>query len=161
MDWSQAVNRSITEMVHNLPPFPFVRECLQKFAEQADMIVCSQTPQAALDAEWAANDLTSFVGAICGQEQGTKQQVLCDTGKSYEPEKTLMIGDAPGDLSAARANKCLFFPINPGLEEASWQRLFEEGISRFFGRTYAGDYQQELISEFERLLPERPPWPVD
>jgi phosphoglycolate phosphatase-like HAD superfamily hydrolase len=160
MDWSQAVNRSITEMVHNLPPFPYVRESLQKFAEQADMIVCSQTPKAALDAEWDANDLTCFVGAICGQEQGTKQQVLGETGKSYAPEKTLMIGDAPGDLSAARANKCLFFPINPGLEEASWQRLLEEGISRFFGGTFAGNYQQELINEFERLLPERPPWPV-
>jgi phosphoglycolate phosphatase-like HAD superfamily hydrolase len=161
MDWSQTVNRSISEMVHNLPPFPYVRQCLERFAEQADMIVCSQTPQAALDAEWAEHGLTRFVHTICGQERGTKQQVLCDAGKNYAPEKTLMIGDAPGDLAAARANKCLFFPISPGLEEASWQRLFEEGIPHFFGGTFAGDYQQELIDEFERLLPDRPPWPVD
>jgi phosphoglycolate phosphatase-like HAD superfamily hydrolase len=161
MEWSQAVNRSVSEIVHNLPPFPRVRECLDRFAAQADMIVCSQTPQAALDAEWAEHNLACFVDAICGQERGTKQQVLGDAGKNYAPEKTLMIGDAPGDLTAAVANRCLFFPINPGFEESSWQRLFEEGIERFFNGAFAGDYQSQLIDEFERLLPDRPPWPVD
>ena len=72
-----------------------------------------------------------------------------------------MIGDAPGDFNAARANSALFFPINPGAEEASWKRLFDEGIERFFGGTFAGTYQQELLDEFERYLPENPPWTVD
>jgi len=160
-DWSQAVNRSVAEMVHDLPPFPRVRDCLNRFATTADMIVCSQTPQVALDAEWQEHDLACYVHAICGQERGTKQQILKEAAKNYAPEKTLMIGDAPGDLSAAVANQCLFFPINPGQEEASWQRLFDEGIDRFFGGTFAGNYQRILIDEFESLLPERPPWPVD
>ena len=60
--------------------------------------------------------------AICGQEIGTKKESLA-AAKQYPPNHTLMIGDAPGDYKAAVANKCLFFPINPGAEEASWQRL--------------------------------------
>jgi hypothetical protein len=71
-----------------------------------------------------------------------------------------MVGDAPGDYKAAVANKCLFFPINPGAEEASWQRLLEEGIERFLSGTFAGKYQEGLLAEFDRCLPQRPPWPV-
>ena len=71
-----------------------------------------------------------------------------------------MIGDAPGDYKAAAANNALFFPINPGHEEASWTRLLEEGIERFFTGTFAGVYQQELLDEFDSYLPENPPWPV-
>jgi phosphoglycolate phosphatase-like HAD superfamily hydrolase len=160
-DWSLAVNHSIAEMVRGVPPFPNVRECLQRFASEADMIVCSQTPQAALDAEWNEHDLAGFVHAICGQERGSKQQVLQEASQQYSADSTLMIGDAPGDQSAAAANHCLFFPINPGQEEASWRRLLDEGIGRFFSGTFAGDYQRQLIDEFERLLPDRPPWPVD
>jgi phosphoglycolate phosphatase-like HAD superfamily hydrolase len=161
LDWSLAVNRSVAEMVRGLPPFPFVRECLARFAEQADMIVCSQTPQAALDSEWQEHEIAGFVRAICGQEQGSKQQILREAANSYTDGKTLMIGDAPGDLSAARANRSLFFPINPGHEEESWRRLYEEGIDRFFNGRYSGEYERQLIDEFERFLPERPPWPVD
>ncbi|MEX2316430.1 MAG: HAD family hydrolase [Pirellulales bacterium] len=161
LDWSLAVNRSIAEMVRGLPPFPYVRECLAKLAAKADMIVCSQTPQAALESEWEEHDLAKWVRAISGQERGSKQQILGEGARHYSRERTLMIGDAPGDYSAAIANGCLFFPVNPGHEEASWQRLLDEGIDRFFGGTYDGDYQQRLIDEFDKYLPERPPWPVD
>ena len=37
-----------------------------------------------------------------------------------------MIGDAPGDMKAARANGALFFPINPGHEDESWERFYDE-----------------------------------
>ena len=69
-----------------------------------------------------------------------------------------MIGDANGDLKAARNNQALFFPINPGEEEASWKRLFDEGLDRFFAGAYAGDYEASLIAEFEKFLPTTPPW---
>ena len=98
--------------------------------------------------------------AICGQEIGSKKESLA-AAKQYPPNHTLMIGDAPGDYKAAVANNCLFFPINPGREEASWRRLFDEGIDRFFDGTFAGAYQQQLLDEFDTFLPERPPWPVD
>jgi phosphoglycolate phosphatase-like HAD superfamily hydrolase len=161
LDWSRAVNRSIDDLVRGLPPFPYVRECLAKLATQADMIVCSQTPQAALEAEWNEHALAGCVQAICGQERGSKQHILGEAIRHYSPRRTLMIGDAPGDLGAAAGNGCLFFPINPGREEASWRRLLDEGIDRFFAGAFAGKYQQQLIDEFDAYLPQHPPWPVD
>lgn len=157
--WSVAVNKAIADMVRDVPPFPFVRPCLEKFAGQADMIVCSQTPCAALEAEWKEHDLARYVVAICGQEVASKKEALTSS-KQYPANHTLMIGDAPGDFKAAAANNCLFFPINPGQEEASWQRLHVEGIPKFFAGTFAGAYQKSLLDEFETFLPERPPWPV-
>jgi phosphoglycolate phosphatase-like HAD superfamily hydrolase len=158
--WSIAVNEAISSMVRDVPPFPYVRECLEKFAEKADMIVCSQTPNAALEAEWKEHDIVKYVVAICGQEVGSKKESLANA-KLYPANHTLMLGDAPGDYKAAVANNCLFFPINPGLEEASWRRLHDEGISRFFEGTFAGAYQQQLLDEFDTYLPERPPWRVE
>ena len=70
----------------------------------------------------------------------------------------LMMGDAPGDFKAARANKALFYPINPGKEEASWQRFHDEGLDMFLGGKYAGEYEAKLIEEFDACLPENPPW---
>jgi phosphoglycolate phosphatase-like HAD superfamily hydrolase len=158
--WSLAVNKAIAEMVRGVPPFPFVVKCLERFAPRADMLVCSQTPTAALEAEWEEHKIRPFVVSICGQEVGSKKESLAES-KKYPPNHTLMIGDAPGDYKAAAANNCLFFPINPGAEEASWRRLYEEGIDRFFDGSFAGAYQERLLAEFEAFLPERPPWKVD
>ncbi len=110
--------------------------------------------------EWEEHDLAKYTVAICGQEIGTKKESLRAAAK-YPPEHTLMIGDAPGDHQAAVANHALFFPINPGAEEASWQRFYEEGIDRFLADTFVGDYQAALLAEFDRYLPSRPPWPVE
>jgi phosphoglycolate phosphatase-like HAD superfamily hydrolase len=160
LQWSLAVNRSIAETVSGVPPFPYVRECLERLADEADMIVVSATPGEALRAEWEEHDLSRLVRTICGQELGTKKEMLA-LARHYLAGQTLMVGDAPGDYKAAEANDCLFFPINPGREEKSWQRLFEEGIARFLAGTFAGDYQRNLLNEFNSLLPDRPPWPVD
>jgi phosphoglycolate phosphatase-like HAD superfamily hydrolase len=159
LEWSVAVNDTVTKIVRGVPPFPYVRECLEKLKTCADILVVSATPQEALEREWAEHDLTKYVVAICGQEIGTKKEALA-LARHYEPEKVLMVGDAPGDYGAAKANKTLFFPINPGAEDSSWKRLFEEGLDRFMAGTFAGDYQQKLLDEFDRYLPENPPWPV-
>jgi phosphoglycolate phosphatase-like HAD superfamily hydrolase len=158
--WSVAVNKAIAEMVRGVPPFPYVRECLERIAGRADMLVCSQTPNAALEAEWTEHGIAKYVLAICGQEIGSKMESLA-AAKQFPPNHTLMIGDAPGDYKAAAANDCLFFPIDPGAEEASWRRLHDEGIQRFFDGTFAGAFQQQLLNEFDTFLPERPPWRVD
>ena len=157
--WSKGVNESIEKMVRGVPPFPYVRESLAKLAERADLFVVSATPNEALEREWEEHDLSRFVRAICGQEIGTKKESLANA-KKYPAGHTLMIGDAPGDHQAAEANNALFFPINPGAEEESWRRLFDEGIDRFFSKKFAGTYQQELLREFDRYLPDKPPWPV-
>ncbi len=69
-----------------------------------------------------------------------------------------MIGDAPGDMKAAKTNGVLFFPINPGQEEASWEELFSEGLERFFNGSFKGPYEESLINVFNSLLPDKPVW---
>jgi phosphoglycolate phosphatase-like HAD superfamily hydrolase len=157
LEWSEAVNEAVAGMVRGVPPFPFVRESLRKLNEKADCVCVSATPQAALEQEWDEHDLTDLVVAICGQEIGTKKESLQEAAK-YAPDHALMIGDAPGDYKAAQANKTLFYPVNPGAEEASWKRFYEEGIERFFSGTFAGKYQEELLREFDSYLPKNPPW---
>src|SRR5665647_1578132 len=94
-----------------------------------------------------------------GQEHGTKTEHLKYAAKGkYPDEKILMIGDANGDLKAAKSNGVLFFPINPGQEEASWENLYKEGLDRFFNGTFKGAYEEKLIKEFGDFLPEYPNW---
>jgi phosphoglycolate phosphatase-like HAD superfamily hydrolase len=142
-----------------LPPFPYVRECLEKAKAKADIMVCSQTPTEALVREWEEQDLSKYVFSICGQELGAKGQHIEFASKGrFDAANVLMIGDAFGDLKAARANNALFFPINPGDEDVSWQRLYEEGLAKFFAGEYAGAYEAQRIAEFEAYLPDAPPW---
>lgn len=158
--WSLAVNEAVTDVVQGgLPPFPYVRECLEEARSKADIMVCSQTPTEALIREWEEQDLKQFVFCINGQEMGTKtEHIQYASENKYDKDKILMIGDAFGDLKAARGNGAMFFPINPGNEEQSWQRLFEEGLDRFFSGRFAGAYEASLLAEFEEYLPEVPPW---
>lgn len=159
LEWSEAVNRDIDEMVSGIPPFPYVRESLEQLEPVADMMVVSATPVGALNKEWTENGIDKYVREIAGQEMGSKKEhlELAAVGK-YEPEHILMIGDAPGDMKAARANNALFYPIMPGEEDASWQRFYEEAADVFMKGNYAGEYEERLIQEFLDHLPEIPPW---
>lgn len=159
MQWSKAVNVAVADIVHNLPPFPYVRESLALLQNKADAVVVSATPTDTLVEEWQASKIDHYVRAIAGQELGTKKQHLnMATAGKYKANHVLMIGDAPGDLEAARANHALFFPINPGHEEESWERFYSEGVKKFLAANFAGAYEASLIAEFEALLPSTPPW---
>ena len=159
LKWSEAVNNTIADIVVDVPPFPGVREALERIVKTADVIVVSGTPGEALEREWAEHDIAKYVRIIAGQELGKKKEHLglAAEGK-YPGEKMLMIGDAPGDMQAAKAVGARFYPINPGAEEESWDRLREEALDRFFAGAYSGDYENNLIERFNRLLPETPPW---
>jgi phosphoglycolate phosphatase-like HAD superfamily hydrolase len=160
MAWSLAVNVAVKDIVEGVPPFPKVRESLEKIVAQADLAVVSGTPTEALVREWEENDMLGAPGIIAGQELGKKTEHLevLSGGGRYGDGRRLMIGDAPGDRKAAEATGCLFYPVNPNHEEESWQRLHDEALERFFAGTYGGDYQAARIEEFEKLLPETPPW---
>lgn len=157
--WSKAVNDSIADLVTGVPPFPYVRESLVRTRDVADILVCSATPFEALTREWQEHDIDQYVFVIAGQEQGKKSEhIAMAAGGKYEKSHKLMIGDAPGDLKAAKENGALFYPINPGEEEASWKRFHNEALDRFIAGTYAGAYERALIAEFDQFLPEVPPW---
>ncbi|WP_437205664.1 HAD family hydrolase [Planctomicrobium sp. SH664] len=158
-EWSVAVDKAVADLVHGVPPFPGVVEALKTMQKQADLIVCSATPNAALQKEWAEHDIDQYVQVICGQEVGSKKESLSACQKfGYVGDKMLMIGDAPGDQKAAEAVGALFYPINPGHEEDSWARFNQEACAKFFAGTFKGEYQAKLIKEFEKYLPEHPSW---
>jgi hypothetical protein len=122
-------------------------------------VVVSATPTDALKREWQEHDIARYSRLIAGQEMGTKEQHLALAAKGkYAQDHILMIGDAPGDMKAARSINALFFPINPGHEEDSWECFYKEGLDKFLNGEYAGDYEKALIVEFEKVLPEIPPW---
>jgi len=157
--WSKEVNKIISEMVFDIPPFPFVKESLDKMKDKADLMVVSQTPVEALTREWEEHNIQNYVRVIAGQEYGTKAEHLKFAAKGkYHDQKILMIGDAPGDQSAAKSNGVLFYPINPGHEDVSWKRFYEESLDKFFAGTFAGTYEEALIKEFESYLPGFPGW---
>ena len=52
----------------------------------------------------------------------------------------------------------LAVPVNPGDEEKSWQRFYDEAFDKFINGEYAGEYEQKVIDEFEGYLPVNPPW---
>ncbi len=158
-DYSVDANATVERIVRGVPPFPLVRESLERLSQEADVMVVSQTPTEALVREWKEHGVDRWVRVIAGQELGTKSEHLkyAAAGK-YPGDRILMIGDAPGDLKAARDNGVLFFPVNPGHEERSWELFHREALDRFLSGRYAGDYEERLIREFNAYLPERAPW---
>ena len=156
LDWSIDVNERVGQMVHGIPPFPHVRECLQMLHDQADIVVVSATQEKALEREWGEHDLMRYVSRVCGQESGSKAQIIKALRPQYADHHVLMIGDALGDLKAAHANGALFYPIRPGEETASWHE-FIGILPAFLNATY-GREEEKLISRFHQLLPDTPPW---
>ena len=139
LEWSEAVNRSIEEIVREVPPFPFVRESLASMAGKADVMVVSATPREALEREWDEHDLESHVALIAGQECGSKKEHLALTAVGrYEPAHILMVGDAPGDYQAAKANGVLFYPIDPGSRKNRGNGSSRRPCPDFSPETYAG-----------------------
>ena len=86
MAWSLGVNESVAEIVYNLPPFPGVRETLQRLQSKSDVIVVSATPDEALIREWAEHEIDAYVALIAGQEMGTKTEHLTITTKDRYPK---------------------------------------------------------------------------
>jgi len=157
--WSLDVNDAVKKIIRGVPPFVLFRESLGMMRQKADIIVVSQTPTDTLVREWAELDLDKQVRYIAGQELGTKAEHLaCAAKGKYPDDKILMIGDAPGDLAAAGSVNTLFYPIVPGNEDESWKRFNHEAMEKFFSMNYKGAYQDKMIAEFNRSLPEKAPW---
>jgi phosphoglycolate phosphatase-like HAD superfamily hydrolase len=159
LKWSQDVNARVASVVRNIPPFRWVMESLEDIRAHSDAICVSQTPTEALVREWEENHLMDYVTVIAGQELGTKAEHLAlATQGRYPADRVLMIGDAPGDLKAARQVGARFFPIDPGHEEASWELFQAEAYKLFLSGAYTNDYEAALVRRFEALLPDMPPW---
>ncbi len=158
LKWSVHVNELVEAIVKNVPPFLFVRESLDEITSRADVIVCSSTPGEALEREWIEHDVAKYAHVIAGQEMGSKKEHLAIMAEKYARDKILMIGDAPGDQKAAEDNNVLFYPINPGAEDASWKRFYDEAFEKFMAGKYQNGYEESAKKEFDSYLPEKPEW---
>ena len=159
LEWSLTVNVDIDTRMRPTPPFPWALTSLTRIARASDVIVVSQTPEDALLKEWKHHGMAHLVSAITGQEVGSKaSQIGLATDGRYRPGRVLLIGDAPGDLAAATDAGCLFYPVIPGHEDASWQRFHDEAFDRFLTGAYAGAYAEAITQDFLDALPDTPPW---
>jgi len=159
VNWTEAVNKDISKWLRGIPPFRNAKLSLGKISSFADIVIISQTPLEALEREWQEHQLKGHVKLIAGQEHGTKAEHISFAAKGkYQDNKVLMIGDARGDLDAAKNNGILFYPVIPGKEDRSWERFLNEAFERFKKLEYAGEYENELLFEFGKSLPETPSW---
>lgn len=159
IEWGKGVNELIAWMVHGAAPFPGVREAIEAMQAEVDTIVVSATPVEALEREWNEHDLAKYMKVIAGQEMGSKaEHVRWAAKEKYDLDHIMLIGDAPGDRDAAHSEGVLFYPIKPGLERESWAKFRDEALPRFLAGTYRGAYQDQLVAEYEALLPEHPTW---
>jgi phosphoglycolate phosphatase-like HAD superfamily hydrolase len=152
--WSREVDRR-TANLPPPPPFPGAAEALQAAGGRARRAVVSQAPHAVLVAEWAHAGLDTQVETIAGQEYGNKTaqvRALLGEADATAGNRTILVGDAPGDRQTARNAGIGFFPILPGEEAASWKRLHEDGLPRLFEERFDAGYQSDLDAAFDNAL---------
>jgi len=162
LDWSRRSDDLYAQITtdEGNPAYPLVRESLEQASRSAEIMVVSSSARGALLQDWGDAGLLPLTTRIAGQEMGSKAaQLEFALERNCDPSHALMVGDALGDLEAARANHILFYPVVPGAERQSWQRFQGEALARFFRGTYAGEYERELLAGFENALRHDAPWP--
>ena len=156
--WSAEVNRRIKRVVHDVPPFPYVRESLAKLADNADIVVVSATPTDALIKEWTEHDIKKYTSFVCGQEYGGKKDIIKKLSEHYESGAVLMIGDALGDAKAAQGAGAAFYPICPNAEDKSWKEFYQTVSDLFVSGAYTDEVQSQYAERLEDCLAEFPNW---
>lgn len=159
LEWSRDFSVRLAR-TGRMPPVPEAVRAMTAMRETAELAVVSQAPEEQLLAEWTESGIAGLVARIGGSDRGPKpaqiRAALDDAG--IPPARAAIIGDAPGDLSAARETGIAFLPIVPGREGASWNRLLDEAWPRWLAGTFAGAYAEALTDDFLAALPEQPPW---
>ena len=153
LEWSLNVNEAIENLPKGDEPFENVKEGLEELSKKVDISVVSSANGEALNDEWSRNDLVKYLRALLGQEAGTKQHCIAELKKKgYDADKILMVGDAPGDLQAAKNNGVRFYPILVNKEGFSWERLVGEAVPKLMNGEFDEAYQNQLINEFNDSL---------
>ena len=158
LEWSAEVNRRVKRIVHDVPPFPYVKESLAKLQGRADVVVVSATPTAALEKEWSEHDVKKYTAFICGQEYGSKKDVIAALKQHYGKSNVLMMGDALGDYKAASEAGAYFYPICPNTEDRSWKEFYHSVSDVFLDGGYNGEVQKQYVEKLDSCLADAPDW---
>lgn len=148
--WSRAVNESINLIPEDKKvPFDGAGEGLCAAHAVADVAIVSSANREAVLEEWEKFSLLPHTDVMLTQDVGSKAYCIGEMLKfGYDRSHVLMVGDAIGDLDAAKSNGVLFFPILPGKERESWDELRLLGIKKLTDGSYSGEYSEKKISEF-------------
>lgn len=154
LDWSVKVNDGIEEeLAGNDKPFDGAKDGLEAISKVANIAIVSSANLGALESEWNRHGLMQYVDQVYGQERGSKQTAIAELiSQGYDQDKVLMVGDAPGDKTAAEKNDVGFYPILFNKEKESWDRLVNEAIPTFLEGNYHPEYNQKMADEFDTHL---------
>ena len=136
--WSKAVNASIVELPEELKvPYAGAKEGLAAAHRFADVAMVSSANRDAVEEEWGKFGLLEHTDIVLAQDIGSKAVCIAEMLKfGYDPNKVLMVGDAPGDCDAAEKNGVCYYPILVNHEKESW----DEAVSVGFGKLQSGEY---------------------
>ena len=151
--WSKAVNASIVELDEALKvPYDGAKEGLAAAHAFADVAMVSSANRDAVEEEWGKFGLLNHTDIVLAQDVGSKAACIKEMLKfGYDPQKVVMVGDAPGDCDAAEKNGVYYYPILVNHEKASW----DEAIAVAFDKLQSGEYAAygaEKKQEFLRNL---------
>jgi len=147
--WSKAVNAAIVQLDERLKvPYEGAAEGLAAAHAFADVAMVSSANRDAVEEEWGKFGLLRHTDIVLAQDAGSKAACIAAMLKyGYLPRNVLMIGDAPGDLDAARKNGVHYYPILVRHEQKSWQEAVSTAFDRLRSGTYAA-YGKEKEQAF-------------
>lgn len=138
LSWSKAVNASIVKLPEELKvPYNGAKEGLAAAHSFADVAMVSSANRDAVEEEWGKFGLLEHTDIVLAQDIGSKAACIAAMLRfGYDPNKVLMVGDAPGDCDAAEKNGVHYYPILVNHEKESW----DEAIRVAFGKLQSGEY---------------------
>ncbi len=148
--WSKAVNAAIVKLDESLKvPYEGAAEGLAAAHRFADVAMVSSANRDAVEEEWGKFGLLAHTDIVLAQDIGSKAACIAGMLKfGYDPQKVLMIGDAPGDSDAAAKNGVYYYPILVNHEQESWA----EAIAVAYDKLQAGSYEAYGLQKQQQFL---------
>ena len=149
LSWSKAVNAAIVKLPEELKvPYTGAKEGLAAAHQFADVAMVSSANRDAVEEEWGKFGLLEHTDIVLAQDVGSKAACIQEMLKfGYDPDKVIMIGDAPGDCDAAEKNGVYYYPILVNHEKASWDEAIAVAFSKLQSGAYA-EYGAQKKQEF-------------
>ena len=153
LSWSKAVNTAIVALDEALKvPYEGAKEGLAAAHTFADVAMVSSANRDAVEEEWGKFGLLQHTDIVLAQDVGSKAACIQEMLKfGYDPDKVVMIGDAPGDCDAAEKNGVHYYPILVNHEKESWDEAIEVAFSKLQSGEFA-PYGAEKKQAFLRNL---------
>lgn len=149
LEWTLKVNDSINKLDDKFKvSYKGCKEALQKISELADIAVVSSANRQAVEEEWKQNDLLEYVSGVFAQDTGTKAYCISQLLLlGYDKNNVVKIGDAMGDLDAAKSNGVHFYPILINKETESWSEFSGIALEKLINNDFS-NYSELKIEQF-------------